>query len=76
MSIAPTAQARFELDIDLRLTWLWGEAIEVFGENELPYLGWFMRAAYGQGHYDALREPDPEALYREHGYRVPVRRGA
>ncbi len=34
-------------------------------------LGWFLRAAYGQGYTDALRETRRGQLCLDLGYRVP-----
>ncbi len=43
--------------IDLRLTDLWAELFELEpGKLDTELLGWFLRAAYGQGYTDALRE--------------------
>jgi hypothetical protein len=36
-------------------------------------LGWFLRAAYGQGYTDALRETRRGQLCLDLGYRVPDR---
>jgi hypothetical protein len=55
--------------IDLRLADLWAEIFEVEPARLDPeLLGWFLRAAYGQGYCDALREPAGGTLTRELGY--------
>jgi hypothetical protein len=60
--------------IDLRLADIWGELFEVPPEKwDVELIGWFLRAAYGQGYCDALREPDAGSLCRELGYRLPER---
>jgi hypothetical protein len=58
--------------IDLRLTDLWAEIFEVEPSRLDPeLLGWFLRAAYGQGYTDALRESRRGQLCLDLGYRVP-----
>jgi hypothetical protein len=58
--------------IDLRLADIWSELFEVPPEKwDVELIGWFLRAAYGQGYCDALREPDAGELCRELGYPVP-----
>ena len=69
----PTRIELLELDIDLRLTDLWGEASEVT-EWSLEVVAAFMRAAYGKGYCDALTEDAPGSLCRDHGYKIPIRR--
>lgn len=59
-----------ELNIDTRLVALWREAGAVKAWD-LERVGVYIRAAYGIGYCDALREPERGALCREHGYRVP-----
>lgn len=61
-----------ELDLDTRLVDLWAEAA-VVSEWDVPTVAAFMRAAYGKGYTDALREPTRGKLCREHGYRAPRR---
>ena len=70
---APTRIDLLELDIDLRLTDLWREAMDVTDWN-VDVIAAFMRAAYGKGYCDALTEELPGALCEEHGYSVPSRR--
>ena len=70
MSRTPTRIDLLELDIDVRLTDLWREAIDV-DEWNLEVVAAFIRAAYGKG--DALTEESPGALCVEHGYRMPER---
>ena len=72
MPEAPTRIDLLELDIDLRLTDLWREAVEV-SDWSLEVMAAFIRAAYGKGYCDALTEDNPGALCVEHGYRLPER---
>jgi hypothetical protein len=73
MTSRPTRIDLLELDIDLRLSDLWREALGI-EEWSLEVVSAFMRAAYGKGYCDALSEEEPGALCAEHGYRVPGRR--
>jgi hypothetical protein len=73
VSSAPTRIDLLELDIDLRLSDLWREALDVSDWN-LEVVAAFIRAAYGKGYCDALTEESPGALCLEHGYRMPERR--
>jgi hypothetical protein len=58
--------------IDLRLTDLWVELFEVEpGRLDADLLAWFLRAAYGQGYTDALRETRRGQLCLDLGYAVP-----
>ena len=68
----PSRIELLELDIDLRLADLWGEAGEV-SEWSLDVVAAFMRAAYGKGYCDALTEDAPGTLCRDHGYKIPAR---
>ena len=72
MANGPTRIELLELDIDLRLTDLWREALET-DEWNLQVAAAFMRAAYGKGYCDALTEEDHGSLCRDHGYRIPLR---
>jgi len=83
-SVRPPAYARsvsrepsridlLELDIDLRISDLWREAVDV-SEWNLEVVAAFIRAAYGKGYCDALTEESPGELCMEHGYRLPERR--
>jgi hypothetical protein len=72
MSKRPSRLDLLELDIDLRLTDLWREAIDV-SEWNLEVVAAFLRAAYGKGYCDALTEDAPGSLCHEHGYRIPDR---
>jgi hypothetical protein len=71
----PSRLDLLELDIDLRLTDLWREAIDV-NEWNLEVVAAFLRAAYGKGYCDALTEDAPGSLCHEHGYRIPERERA
>jgi hypothetical protein len=58
--------------IDMRLADIWGELFDIPPERwNVELIAWFLRAAYGQGYCDALREPDAGELCRELGYRLP-----
>ncbi len=72
MSPSPTRIDLLELDIDLRLSDLWREAVDV-SEWSLEVVAAFIRAAYGKGYCDALTEDEPGRLCAEHGYRLPAR---
>lgn len=60
--------------IDLRLADLWAEIFDL-GDAPIDHelLGWLLRAAYGQGYTDALRETRRGQLCLDLGYRVPDR---
>ena len=75
MSTEPSRIDLLELDIDLRLTDLWREAVDVTEWN-LEVVAAFIRAAYGKGYCDALTEDDPGSLCRDHGYKIPLKRPA
>jgi len=68
----PTRIDLLELDIDLRLSDLWREALDV-SDWSLEVMAAFIRAAYGKGYCDALTEESPGALCEEHGYQMPAR---
>ena len=72
MAKSPTRIDLLELDIDLRLTDLWREALEV-DDWSLEVVAAFIRAAYGKGYCDALTEESPGALCEDHGYSIPGR---
>jgi len=58
--------------IDVRLAELWAELFELRAEHlDMELLGWFLRAAYGQGYTDALRETQRGQLCLDLGYAVP-----
>ena len=58
--------------IDVRLAELWAELFELRPEHlDVELLGWFPRAAYGQGYTDALRETQRGQLCLDLGYAVP-----
>jgi hypothetical protein len=71
----PSRIELLELDIDVRIADLWGEAAEV-EDWSLDVVAALMRAAYGKGYCDALTEEEPGSLCRDHGYVVPVRKPA
>ena len=73
MATDPSRIDLLELDIDLRLTDLWREAVDV-SDWSLEIVAAFIRAAYGKGYCDALTEESPGALCVDHGYRLPDRR--
>ena len=56
----------------MRLAELWAELFELRSEQlDTELLGWFLRAAYGQGYTDALRETRRGQLCLDLGYAVP-----
>jgi len=58
--------------IDLRLADIWADVFEARLEGiDLELLGWLLRAAYGQGYTDALRETRRGQLCLDLGYAVP-----
>jgi hypothetical protein len=58
--------------IDLRLADLWAEVFEVDPSKlDTELFAWFLRAAYGQGYTDALRESQRGQLCLDLGYTVP-----
>jgi len=58
--------------IDLRLADIWADVFEARLEGvDLELLGWLLRAAYGQGYTDALRETRRGQLCLDLGYSVP-----
>ena len=58
--------------IDLRLADIWAQLLEIPPDKwDVDLVAWFLRAAYGQGYCDALREPDAGQLCKELGYRIP-----
>ena len=60
------------MTIDVRLADLWAELLELRPEQlDMELLGWFLRAAYGQGYTDALRETQRGQLCLDLGYAVP-----
>ena len=71
--VGPTRQELMDLDIDLRLTWLW-HAIWTVPDLDLEFVASCVRFAYGAGYFDALTEEVRGKLYREHAYDVPKRR--
>ena len=72
MSSHPSRIDLLELDIDLRLTDLWREALGI-EEWSIEVVSAFMRAAYGKGYCAALTEDAPGSLCADHGYRIPAR---
>ena len=60
MAKRPSRIELLELDIDLRLADLWGEACGI-SEWNLDVVAAFLRAAYGKGYCDALTEDAPRA---------------
>ena len=58
--------------IDLRLTDLWADLFEAAPEGmDAELLGWFLRAAYGQGYTDALCESRRSQRCLDLGYAIP-----
>ena len=70
--MAPERKESLAMAIDLRLTDLWAEIFELDPSKiDMELLGWFLRAAYGQGYTDALRETQRGQLCLDLGYAVP-----
>jgi len=70
--MAPERKESLAMAIDLRLTDLWAEVFELDPSKiDMELLGWFLRAAYGQGYTDALRETQRGQLCLDLGYSVP-----
>jgi hypothetical protein len=68
MSVNGTAETEIASALDLRLASIWSELFEVPPEQWThDLIGWFLRAAYGQGYCDAMVEPEAGALCRELG---------
>jgi len=62
------------VDIDLRLRGLWDLIAELAGEERLDAVMALVRAAYGFGYVDAIKEVDANErgkLCLEHGFAVP-----
>jgi len=68
-----TSSQLLELDIDTRVISLWEQVYRrsELGEFSLDFIGSLMRAAYGRGYTDSLRETVPGKLCSDHGYPVP-----
>jgi hypothetical protein len=66
----PTRTDLLQLDIDLRLSSLWADALDI-EEWDLESVGAFLRAAYGKGYWDALAEAERGELCKTHGYATP-----
>jgi hypothetical protein len=65
----PASREQLASVLDARLTEIWAELFQVPRERwDHELIGWFLRAAYGQGYCDALREPAGGSLTRELGY--------
>jgi hypothetical protein len=65
----PASREQLASVLDARLTEIWAELFQVPRERwDHELNGWFLRAAYGQGYCDALREPAGGSLTRELGY--------
>jgi hypothetical protein len=68
LDVNGTAETEIASALDLRLASIWSELFEVPPEQWThDLIGWFLRAAYGQGYCDAIREPETGALCRELG---------
>lgn len=67
---------RLELDIDCRLAGLWEDLAGVEPPYDLNLIVRYMRAAYGLGYADAMRDPEPERFFHDNGYHCPERRRA
>lgn len=71
MNTVPSRLDLLELDIDIRLSQLWAEAIRMKTWT-LEDVATYMRAAYGKAYCDALTEPERGQLCYEHGYKIPA----
>lgn len=64
-----------QADIDIRMKGLWAELWEDDREDwSIGHMGAFMRAAYGLGYCDALKEEalgERGTLCKTHGYHIP-----
>jgi len=79
MLAQPTRIDLLELDIDIRLMKLWDEVnaaaqTDNWSEEWIATMAKFIRAAYGKGYTDALREDNLGQLCRDHGFKIPARR--
>lgn len=63
---------RFNVELDTRMLDLW-QVIDDSEELTVELVGCLLRAAYGRGYVDAVSEPEPGALLREHNYKMPQR---
>ena len=69
--LAPASRDQLASVLDGRLAEVWAELFQVPPEKwDHELIGWFLRAAFGQGYRDALREPRG-TLCGELGYRRP-----
>ena len=67
----PASREELASVLDARLTEIWAELFQVPRERwDHELIGWFLRAAYGQGYCDALREPAGGIAHA--GARLPV----
>ncbi len=72
--MSPTNAETLSLDIDLRVSELWRHIEELVSEEQYEPVMALIRAAYGIGYVDALREVDEGARGRlclEHGFAAP-----
>jgi hypothetical protein len=65
----PTPLHLLELEIDCRLADLWA-MVDEFEDRGIEAIAVLMRAAYGQGYEDCLREAEPGRWFRDVGYDV------
>lgn len=73
MGPIPTTHEMLELDLDVRLSWLWMQAWAV-GEWDEAIVASFLRMAYFTGYSEALTESRRGTLYRAHSQPVPARK--
>ena len=72
MSCMESKRENLAMAIDLRLADLWAELFGIDPDRlDADLLAWFLRAAYGQGYTDALRETNRGQLCLDLGYAVP-----
>jgi hypothetical protein len=72
VTVEPSRIELLELDIDMRISELWGLATMI-ERWDIATAATFMRSAYGVGYSDALRERPGERgkLCVDNGYQVP-----
>lgn len=58
MNTQPTRVERLKIDIDSRMLGLWA-IVDDIKTWDLEHVSEFMRAAYGMGYADALKEENP-----------------
>lgn len=70
----PTAHDLLGLELAIRMGELWA-LLDTTDELTLGVVAAVMRAAYGQGYTDCLRDREPGSFLRALGFRVPAAGG-